>query len=167
MWSWLMSLFGPDKRSPEGLVQQLNSPKPEVRTEALKTLATVKEPWAVGVLLPFLGHPDATLSAAVRADLLARGAAIVPAVSTRIDRSDPATAKQLLELLADLKIAEAVPVLLQALKFSTRPTQLVAKQALIRTGTVAVPALEACDEANPWVQKQIEDILAAVRANSA
>jgi HEAT repeat protein len=168
MWSWLLNLFGLGKPTPARMARRLQSPRPEVRLEAVKTLATIPQPWAMELLLPLLDHADSALSAAARADLLSRGAALVPVVGGRIDRSDPATAKRLLELLADLKIPEAAQALLQTLKYSARPSQLAAKQALIRCGAVALPALEeASDEPNPWVHRQIEDVLTALTSGTA
>lgn len=162
MWSWLLNLIGLGKPTPVRLAQRLASPAPTVRQDALKTLTTLAEPWAIEMLLPLLADPD--LSAAAKANLVARGPAIVPVVGGRIDRSDPATAKRLIDLLAEVPLAESAQTLLQALKYSQRPQQLAAKQALIRLGSVAVPVLEAArDEPNPWVQRQIEEVLAALQ----
>jgi hypothetical protein len=167
MWSWLMNLLGLGP-TPKRMARRLQSPRPEVRLEAIKTLATIPKPWAMELLFPLLDHADTALSAAARADLLSRGAALVPVVSGRIDRSDPATAKRLLELLADLKIPEAAQSLLQTLKYSERPSQLAAKQALIRCGSVAIPALEqAREEPNPWLKRQIEEVLTALNSATA
>ena len=118
MWSWLTNLLGLGKPTPARMARRLNSPRPEVRLEVVRTLATIPQPWAIELLLPLLGHADAGISAAARADLLSRGAAVVPVVSGRIDRGDPATASRLIDLLAELKLAEAVAALLQALKYS-------------------------------------------------
>src|SRR5262249_40876842 len=101
MWTWFLSLFGPGKPTAARLVRKLKSPHPEVRLEAVQPLATIAEPWAIGVLLPLLEHADAQLREAARADLTARGPAVVPVVSARVERSDPATAKLLIDLLAE------------------------------------------------------------------
>lgn len=163
MFAWLLDLFGLGKPTPQRMARRLGRPKPEDRLDAIKTLGMVAEPWPIDLLVPLLADGDAAVRDAARAALLARGPVVVPAVGGRIDRSDEATARRLVDLLADLRDPAAVDALLRALKYSARPTQLASKQALVRCGAVAVPAIEAAlNEENPWLRKQIEDILATL-----
>jgi hypothetical protein len=68
------------------------------------------------------------------------------------------------ELLGELHHPDSLEPLVTALKFGTRPVQLAAKRALQAFGPAAVPALHSAQgEQQPWLRRQIEEILEKIR----
>ncbi len=104
---------------------------------------------------------------AARDSLRQRGPAAVPVLLIALKHADANVGKTAAELLGELRAPEAVGPLLVALKYAARPVQVAARRALEGLGPLAVPALEAArEEPQPWVRRQIEEILAQAPSTS-
>src|SRR5204862_2856334 len=99
------------------------------------------------------------------------GPAAVPALVAGLNHGDPVIASSAAELLGELKQPEGIAPLITTLKFAARPVQMGARRGLIRLGTAAVPALEEARAESGgaegvWLRRQIEEILAEIRAGA-
>jgi HEAT repeat protein len=155
MIGWLRSFL--QKRS---LRRQVQSTDPQVRQGAAEQLGTVSQPWASEELVRLLADSHAPIREAAKGSLQHHGAAALPVLLGCLNHPDVNVSQAAAELLGELKTAEAVDPLVQALKFSPRPVQLAAKRALQAYGALAVPALMAVrEDPQPWVRRQIEEVL--------
>jgi HEAT repeat protein len=168
MFGWLQqllgSLFAPDVPP---LVRQARSPDALVRRQAAVELGTVLESWAAELLLSLLEDTHSAVREAAGESLRRLGPASVSVLLEGLNHANPQVGQAAAELLGEFGHPRSVGPLLTALKYAPRPVQVACKRALIRLGSVAVPALEAArEEPQPWVRRQIEDILAAVAGAS-
>jgi HEAT repeat protein len=110
-----------------------------------------------------LQDPHTVVREAAQAGLRQHGLRALPVLLSGLNHSNDQIAQQSADLLGELQNPDAVQPLLKALKYNPRPVQLAARRALIRCGPLALDALkEAEDEPQPWVRRQIEDILAEI-----
>jgi HEAT repeat protein len=165
MLGWLSRVFGgsrPVVVEPP-LAVQARSADPAQREAAAGPLAAVPEVWAGELLLKMLQDASAGVRSAAKEGLRKRGVLAAPELLTGLNHADVQVATTAAELLGEMRVADVVPPLLVALKFSARPVQIAARRALARLGTVAVPTLQAAKE-DPqyWVRQQIAEILAEI-----
>jgi HEAT repeat protein len=162
MFGWLKLLFHTWGRKGR-LARKTRDARPEVRLQAAVELGTVSEEWAYPELLRLLQDPHTVVREAAQAGLRQQGPRALPVLLSGLNHSDDQIAQQSADLLGELHHADAVQPLLKALKYNPRPVQLAARRALIRCGPLALDALrEAEIEPQPWVRRQIEDILAEI-----
>jgi len=162
MFGWLLDSLG---WSPFARFTRLaTSSQTGVRALAAAGLGEVAEARAVVALVGLLADHEPAVQAAARASLAKLGATAMPALLVGLkDARDP-VARQSAEVLGGSAHADAVAPLLHALMYANRPVQLAARRSLEQLGALAVPALEAArGEPQPWVKRQVEEALGAIR----
>jgi HEAT repeat protein len=166
MLSWLRQLFSGEKRSRSpSLVEQALSRHAEVRRLAATLLGEVSERWAADELLRLLADSHTSVREEARQSLWHQGTAALPALLDAVSGSEVEAARVSAERLGELRPPEAIEPLLVALKFSSRPVQMAARRALEQYGAAALPVLRpALAEQQPWVRRQIEEIIARAEA---
>jgi HEAT repeat protein len=170
MLGWLGRVLGgsrPADAEPPPAVQARSDDAAQ-REAAAGRLAAVPELWAGELLLKMLQDPSGGVRAVAKEALRKRGVLAAPELLTGLNHADPQLAATAAELLGEMRVADVVPPLLVALKFSDRPVQIAARRALARLGPLAVPALQAAKE-DPqyWVRQQAAEILAEIETAQA
>jgi HEAT repeat protein len=166
MFAWVKRLVGgsgpPGRR---GSTRDARSADPEIRMQTAERLGGVFERWAGEVLAALLGDGHPAVREAALDSLRRQGDAALRPLLGALNHADPEVGKAAADLLGRLHSAEAVGPLLSALKYAARPVQTAARRALEALGGLAVPALEAArDDPQPWVRRQVEEILVQARS---
>ena len=166
MIRWLLSLVGLCSPWPR-LVQQARSTDPEARQRAAVELATAPEAWANDELIRLLQDSHTPIRETAKLSLRQRGVGVLSSLLGALEHTTAGVAQTAAELLGELRKPESIDPLLVALKYGPRPgARLAAKRALQAFGAEAVPALTAVrDETEPWVRRQIEEILEQVASS--
>lgn len=160
MWTWLRRLFGGAPSS-----ARTRWPGHEGPDAAAELVAGQVGGWSADELVLLLGHSQAPVRDLARAGLQRQGLAALPALLRGLDHHDSEVGKGSAELLGEFGHPDAVRPLLKAMKFNARPVQIAARRALVRLGSLSLPALvEARGETNPWLRQQIEGAIAEIQA---
>lgn len=151
-----------------GLREQANDTEPGERRRAAEQLGGIQEPWVADELLKLLTDMVPEVRDAARASLRRQEDAAVGVLVKALEHADPKIAVPAADMLGEMKHLDAIRPLMLVMKFGAMDVRSAAIRALVRYGSVAVPALTlATQDADPWTRTQSESILADIRAAEA